>query len=366
MSGIGLSGRFALTSQTKWGRPSEKGPTFLQEEEGDSRIVVLTSPVSETLINVRGQPLVLRQRRINLEEALYRPGSQPTVNADGDVASGNGGLRKLTPEEALEKGLTSAGHESSALVAEAALIDRILSGHKELFMDLIRPHQRTVYATVFTLLANKEDAEDVAQDALVKALARLNQFRKESTFGTWLIQIAINEARMRNRKQWRIPMLSLTDDKDDAKAYVPKDFEDWREIPSTALERVEVREALIKALGSLARHYREAFVLRDIQELSISETSAILGISPGAVKSRLRRARLMLRDILAPGLGTGWTLGMGFERSEETMGISCEEVWRDISDYIDDDLDPSPTQRRSISILLSAVIAPRSLRVRAM
>jgi RNA polymerase sigma-70 factor, ECF subfamily len=211
--------------------------------------------------------------------------------------------------ETSENRLASAGQESSAQAVEGALIDRILSGHKELFMDLIRPHQRTVYATVFSLLANKEDAEDVAQDALLKALARLNQFRKESTFGTWLIQIAINEARMRNRKQWRIPMLSLTDDKDDAKAYVPKDFEDWREIPSTALERVEVRDALVKALGSLARHYREAFVLRDIHELSISETSAILGISPGAVKSRLRRARLMLRDILAPGLGHDGRLG---------------------------------------------------------
>jgi RNA polymerase sigma-70 factor, ECF subfamily len=205
----------------------------------------------------------------------------------------------------------SAGQESSAQAVEGALIDQILSGHKELFIDLIRPHQRTVYATVFSLLANKDDAEDVAQDALLKALARLNQFRKESTFGTWLIQIAINEARMRNRRQWGIPMLSLTDDKDknDAKAYVPKDFEDWREIPSTALERAEVREALGKALGSLAQHYREVFVLRDIQELSISETSAILGVSPGAVKSRLRRARLMLRDILAPGLAQDGRLG---------------------------------------------------------
>ena len=207
--------------------------------------------------------------------------------------------------ETSENRLASAGQESSAQAVEGALIDRILSGHKELFMDLIRPHQRTVYATVFSLLANKEDAEDVAQDALLKALARLNQFRKESTFGTWLIQIALNEARMKKRRQWRIPMLSLSDDKDkdDAKAYVPKDFEDWREIPSTALERVEVREALVKALSSLAQHYREAFVLRDIHELSISETSATLGISPGAVKTRLRRARLKLRNMLAERLG---------------------------------------------------------------
>ncbi len=243
------------------------------------------------------------------QNALTAQGVSRRSTTDGGVASGNGVLRKPTPEDASEKGLASSGHESSAQAAEGALIDRILSGHKELFMDLIRPHQRTVYATVFTLLANKEDADDVAQDALVKALARLNQFRKESTFGTWLIQIAINEARMRNRKQWRIPMLSLTDDRDDAKAYVPKDFEDWREIPSAALERVEVRKALVKALASLAQHYREAFVLRDIHELSIFETSAILGISPGAVKSRLRRARLMLRDILAPGLGQDGRLG---------------------------------------------------------
>jgi RNA polymerase sigma-70 factor (ECF subfamily) len=220
-------------------------------------------------------------------------------------------LRNSTPADALTSGLTSAGRESSGEAADEPLIDRILSGHKELFMDLVRPHQRTVYATVFSLLANKEDAEDVAQDTLVKSLARLHQFRRESSFGTWLVQIAINETRMRNRKQWRVPMMSLTQNKHDEKADVPKDFEDWREIPSTVLERVEVREALVKALSSLAQHYREAFVLRDIHELSISQTSATLGISPGAVKSRLRRARLMLRDMLAPGLGQdgrlGWT-----------------------------------------------------------
>jgi RNA polymerase sigma-70 factor, ECF subfamily len=231
-------------------------------------------------------------------------GDLPCV-VDSEAASGSGVLRKPTPEDGLKNGQAFDGPGSSSQAAEAALIDRILSGHKDLFMDLIRPHQRTVYATAFSLLSNKEDAEDVAQDTLVKALARLHQFRKESTFGTWLVQIAMNEARMRNRKQWRVPMLSLTHDKKkgDEKRYAPKDFEDWREIPSTVLERAEIREALVEALGSLEQHYREAFVLRDMHDLSISETSAILGISSGAVKTRLRRARLMLRDILAPGLG---------------------------------------------------------------
>jgi len=234
-------------------------------------------------------------------------------NATGEQRDRDAG-KTLNPSEnkltALESGSLSSCHESSTLAAESALIDRIISGHKELFMDLIRPHERTVYATVFSLLANKEDAEDVTQEALLKGLARLNQFRRESTFGTWLIQIAINEARMRNRKQWRVPMFSLTRDKRDGeKPHLPKDFEDWREIPSTALERVEIRAALLKALGSLERHYREAFVMRDIQGLSISETSAVLGVSPGAVKTRLRRARLMLRDILAPVLGQDGCLG---------------------------------------------------------
>jgi len=214
-----------------------------------------------------------------------------------------------TSEGAPNKVVAADRNTISPQAAEEDLIHRILSGHRDLFMDLIRPHQRTVYATVFSLLAHKEDAEDVAQDTFVKALARLNQFRKESSFGTWLIQIAMNEARMRNRKQWRVPMISLTHNKHDKDARVPKDFEDWREIPSTVRERVEVREALVKALGSLAQQYREAFVLRDIHELSISETSAALGISPGAVKTRLRRARLKLRDMLTQRFGQDGGLG---------------------------------------------------------
>ena len=243
--------------------------------------------------------------------AGQRTDGLPDTSGAGVGASPSVSLKKFAPENASRSGLASVGQESLPQAAEEALISRILSGHKDLFMDLVRPYQRTVYATVFTVVANKEDAEDVAQDTLMKAFARLHQFRKESTFGTWLIQIAINEARMRNRKQWLVPMMSLTHAKRDGKPNVPKDFEDWREIPSTVLERVEVREALAKALSSLARHYREAFVLRDIHELSISQTAGVLGISPGAVKSRLRRARLMLRDMLAPELGQdgrlGWT-----------------------------------------------------------
>jgi RNA polymerase sigma-70 factor, ECF subfamily len=196
---------------------------------------------------------------------------------------------------------------------EEILIKRILEGEKDLFLELIRPYQRTVYATLISMLGSKEDAEDVTQDALLKALARLHQFRRESAFGTWLIQIAINEARMRKRKLRHGMMFSLTNRADDDGAYVPKDFADWREIPSEALERSEIREALAKALTSLEEHYRLAFILRDVNELSITETANILGITRGAVKTRLRRARLMLRDILSPGLQRGGQVGLAFK-----------------------------------------------------
>jgi RNA polymerase sigma-70 factor (ECF subfamily) len=108
-------------------------------------------------------------------------------------------------------------------------------------------------------------------------------------------------------------MFSLTNGEDDDGAYVPKDFADWREIPSEALERSEIREALAKALTLLEEHYRLAFILRDVNELSITETANILGITRGAVKTRLRRARLMLRDILSPGLQQGGQVGLAFK-----------------------------------------------------
>jgi len=196
---------------------------------------------------------------------------------------------------------------------EQVLINRILEGEKDLFLELIQPYQRTVYATLISLLRSKEDAEDVTQDVLLKALARLHQFRRESAFGTWLIQIAINEARMRTRKLRNGRMFSLTKGADEDGAYVPTDFADWREIPSEALERSEIREALAKALTSLEEHYRLAFILRDVNELSITETANILGITRGAVKTRLRRARLMLRDILSPGLQRGGQVWLAFK-----------------------------------------------------
>jgi RNA polymerase sigma-70 factor (ECF subfamily) len=182
---------------------------------------------------------------------------------------------------------------------ERALIRRIQKGERQLFYELVRPYERRVYAATFAILRNEADAEDAAQEAFLKALTHIEQFRAEAQFSTWLIQIAVNEARMRLRRERQRGMEPIVDREDEEGNYTPRDFADWREIPSEALERSEVRSALAKALESLSRAYREVFVLRDVEHLSIAETAQALGISQAAVKTRLLRARLMLRDLLA-------------------------------------------------------------------
>src|SRR5271167_1580826 len=115
---------------------------------------------------------------------------------------------------------------------EETLIRRIRDGEHELFYELIRPYERRVYSTAFAILRNEADAEDVAQEAVLKAFKHIRQFRSEARFSTWLIQIAVNEARMRRRKQQAVVMEPMMDARDEQGQYTPRDFADWREIPS--------------------------------------------------------------------------------------------------------------------------------------
>ena len=188
---------------------------------------------------------------------------------------------------------------------ERALLRRICEGESELFYDLVRPCERAVYGAVYAVMQNEADAEEVAQEAVLKAFSNLHQFRGESRFSTWLVRIAINEARTRSRRNRLRAAQSLDEAPNDDTGgdYTPICLVDWREIPSDALQRSEVRELLARALASLSQIYREVVMLRDVQQLSISETAAILGISQGSVKTRLLRARLQLRDVLAKQLG---------------------------------------------------------------
>src|SRR2546430_12916521 len=127
---------------------------------------------------------------------------------------------------------------------EEMLIRRIRGGEHELFYELIRPYERRVYSAAFAILRNEADAEDAAQEAVLKAFKHIRQFRAEARFSTWLIQITVNEARMRKRKDHTDIMEPIVDHQDEEGNYTPRDFADWREIPSETLERNEVRQKL--------------------------------------------------------------------------------------------------------------------------
>ena len=186
---------------------------------------------------------------------------------------------------------------------EAELISRILAGDRDRYHELIAPYERMVYMSVFSLLRNEEEAENCAQEAFLKAYRHLAEFKGESKFGSWLVRVALNEAKMQLRKL-RPELYESLDkpvDNNDGE-YVPQSFGDWREIPSEALERKEVRMFLNQAIARLPHIYREVFVLRDVQGMNVADTAELLKVSEAVVKTRLLRARLQLRDALSPVL----------------------------------------------------------------
>ena len=196
---------------------------------------------------------------------------------------------------------------SSLMARESQLIRRILSGDQQAFYDLVKPYERMIYASAVSMLGNEADAEEVAQEALLKAFRNLARFRGDCKFSTWLTQITLNEGRMRLRKYRPDSHFSIDEPIDGKDGdYIPRDFADWREIPSEALERKQLRQALQRALASLPDKYREIVILRDVQNLSTREAARALGIGEANVKTRLLRGRLMLREALAPGLGGEW------------------------------------------------------------
>jgi RNA polymerase sigma-70 factor (ECF subfamily) len=185
---------------------------------------------------------------------------------------------------------------------EAQMIASILAGNTNEFHELIRPYERSVYVMALTLLKSEADAEDVAQEAFLKAFRNLASYRGEAKFSTWLVSITLNEARSRLRRANPVKMESLDESADDQGHLSPALLRDWREIPSETLEREDVRRMLQKAVDALPLIYRETFLLRDVEELTILETAEVLGISVAAVKVRLHRARMALQRQLAPQL----------------------------------------------------------------
>jgi RNA polymerase sigma factor, sigma-70 family len=186
---------------------------------------------------------------------------------------------------------------------ESQYIRRIIDGERHLFHDLIRPCERSIYFLLFSLLRNEAEAEDAAQETVIKVYRNLQNFRGDSQFKTWVLSIARNEGlgRLRKGESRREDSLdALTEEQ--GGDFTPAFLTSWREVPSEALERKELGQTLRKAIEGLPAIYRNVLMLRDIEEMDVKETAAALGITEGSVKVRLHRARAMLQRELAPKL----------------------------------------------------------------
>jgi RNA polymerase sigma-70 factor (ECF subfamily) len=179
---------------------------------------------------------------------------------------------------------------------DLALIELVLAGDRRAFEPLVRKHERRVFRVVLAVLGNVEDAEDAMQDTFIKAYRHLDQFRRESRFTTWLTRIAVNDALQ--KRQSRKESVSLDESRDVESKSLPGRFEPWRADPEKLYGKQEIRQLVEGAIQTLPPIYRETLVLRDVEEMSAEEAAEALGITVPALKSRLLRARLLLRESL--------------------------------------------------------------------
>lgn len=191
-------------------------------------------------------------------------------------------------------------HDESPVPGERDLIARVRAGVKDLFHELIRPYERSMYGIAFAVLRNPADAEEVAQDAAFHAFLHLDQLQHDEKFKSWLLRITLNEAQMRRRKERRHLYQSLDAAREEPSDFRPKSYADWRDLPDESLDREELRSAVRNAVAQLPEKYRVACVLADGQGLSYEEIARTLDLTLNNVKIRVHRARLMLQEHLGP------------------------------------------------------------------
>jgi len=181
---------------------------------------------------------------------------------------------------------------------EMSLVQAAKAGDVGAFEELVRRYDRNVFRIAQHITQNREDAEDVVQDAFLKAYSNLAQFQGQSKFYTWLVRIAVNEALMKLRRRRPERMVSLDQEVQTEEDSMPREVADWSPNPEQLYNQSELRDILGKTIQGLPPSFRTVFVLRDVEGLSTEETAQALELSVPAVKSRLLRARLQLRERL--------------------------------------------------------------------
>ncbi|HVX66321.1 MAG TPA: sigma-70 family RNA polymerase sigma factor [Bryobacteraceae bacterium] len=188
------------------------------------------------------------------------------------------------------------GHTSE--FDEAGLVTQAQQGGVEAFTELVTRYEGNIYRLARHITQNPEDAEDVLQETFLKAYEHLGDFQGNSKFYTWLVRIAVNQSLMKLRKRKSDASVSLDDPYDTGEEHLTREIAVWDPNPEQTYSREEIRSILEKAVETLPPTFRAVFALRDIEELSTEETATLLNLSIPAVKSRLLRARLRLREKL--------------------------------------------------------------------
>lgn len=219
----------------------------------------------------------------------YRRGS-----LDGEQGENVPGL--IAKEATVGPGLFGSPN-ISPISDELELIDEAKRGSEAAFDCLVERYQSRIFRLAQNLTRNREDAEEVLQNALIKAYKHLDRFRGDSRFYTWLVRIAVNEALMKIRRRRRNEV-SIDETNDSYAGFQPLEIEDWGPNPEQQYSQTELHEILATAIHELEPGYRAVFQLRDVEEFSTEETAEALLLTPAAVKTRLLRARLQLRQAL--------------------------------------------------------------------
>jgi RNA polymerase sigma-70 factor, ECF subfamily len=183
-------------------------------------------------------------------------------------------------------------------VDESVLVSQAREGDTQAFGELVRRYEGKIFRLAQHITQNREDAEDVLQETFLKAYEHLEQFQGQSKFYTWVVRIAVNQALMKLRRRKTDKSVSLDDTIDTGEDTIVREIAAWDENPEQQFSREEIGQILDSAIQDLEPPYRSVFVLRDMEELSTEETAEALGLSVPAVKSRLLRARLQLREKL--------------------------------------------------------------------
>lgn len=201
--------------------------------------------------------------------------------------------RRAFPEDRIPLPQEALAKPESELVAEAK------NGNIGAFEELVSRYEKKIYRLGVRLMGNETDAEDVLQDTFLKAYEHLKDFREDSRFYTWLVRIAVNEGLMKLRKRRSDKAQPMEDSVDEDGQIMPRDFRDWKPNPEQEMGQKEMEKILLDAAGALPPSLRTVFFLRDVEELSTEETAEALGLTTGAVKARLFRARFQLREELS-------------------------------------------------------------------